>query len=152
MAATTTFEEALLETDKERQGREGGQRGQGGEGGEKERVETQQQLELQQQQQQQQEEADEEEEDRLDALIDELASEAGLCEEEEEEGTHTARAVPEEFLQTNTSIGLTAAEVLLRRRKFGLNHAGHEENVILGFQRSLVHPLQFFIGVRVSIV
>jgi hypothetical protein len=146
MAATTIFEDAQIETDKEG---EGGEVGEVGEVGEKKRVETQQHLELRQQQQEQ---ADEEESDDLDMFIDELESQASLYEEEEEEELRHVRIVSEEFLQTNTSVGLTATEVLLRRQKFGLNYADHEENVIFGLQRSLVHPIQLFIGVCVLIV
>lgn len=68
-------------------------------------------------------EEDEEDED-IDALIEELESQDGDnadYEEEEAQAAGGARLIPEELLQTDTRIGLTSSEVLLRRKKFGLN-------------------------------
>jgi hypothetical protein len=67
---------------------------------------------------------DEEEDEDLDQLISDLESQDGEnadYEEEEEDQPGGARLIPEELLQTDTYIGLGAAEVLARRKKFGLN-------------------------------
>ena len=66
---------------------------------------------------------DEEEDQDIDALIEELESQdAGADYDEEEEiQAGAARVVPEELLQTDVQIGLTASEVVSRRKKFGLN-------------------------------
>lgn len=66
---------------------------------------------------------DEEEDEDIDALIEELESQDGAVDydEEEEVQAGSARVVPEELLQTDVRIGLTASEVVSRRKKFGLN-------------------------------
>lgn len=95
--------------------------------------------------------AEEEEEDEdMDALIDELESQDGH-EEAEEEGQDnpaTGRVVPEDMLQTDTRIGLTEQEVLNRRKKYGLNQMKEEkENLILKFLGYFVGPIQFVMEV-----
>ena len=67
---------------------------------------------------------DDDEDEDIDALIDDLESQDGHAEEEEEETQapgSAARPVPEELLQTDTRHGLTSDEVDRRRKKFGLN-------------------------------
>jgi H+-transporting ATPase len=70
-------------------------------------------------------ELDEEDEDEdIDQLIEDLESQDGEnadYEEEEAQQPGGARIIPEELLQTDTRIGLTSAEVLIRRKKFGEN-------------------------------
>lgn len=92
---------------------------------------------------------DDEDED-MDALIDDLESQNGdVVDEEEETEVGAARAVPEELLQTDTRRGLTEAEVLLRRKKFGLNQMKEEkENLFLKFLGYFVGPIQFVMEVR----
>jgi H+-transporting ATPase len=72
---------------------------------------------------------DEEEEDEdIDALIEDLESQDGHGEiDDEEDNTPGAgRVVPEDMLQTDTRVGLTEAEVTARRRKYGLNQMKYE--------------------------
>ncbi|KAL7271424.1 plasma membrane H+-ATPase [Rhizina undulata] len=88
---------------------------------------------------------DDDDED-IDALIDDLESQDGHEELEEEEaaapGT-TARPVPEDLLQTDTRTGLTSAEVEQRRKRYGLNQMREEkENLILKFLMYFVGPIQ----------
>jgi H+-transporting ATPase len=66
---------------------------------------------------------EEEEDEDIDALIEELESQDAGIDAEEEEVTQPggARPVAEDLLQTDTRTGLTSAEVLSRRKKFGLN-------------------------------
>jgi H+-transporting ATPase len=93
---------------------------------------------------------DEEEEEDMDALIEELESQDAGVEEEEEEGAQPggARTVPEELLQTSTRDGLTSAEVLQRRKKYGLNQMKEEkENLILKFLGFFIGPIQFVMEV-----
>lgn len=93
---------------------------------------------------------DEEEDEDMDALIDELESQDGHAEEEEEadENPATGRVVPEDQLQTDTRTGLTEAEVLARRKKYGLNQMAEEkENLILKFLGYFVGPIQFVMEV-----
>lgn len=74
---------------------------------------------------------DEEEDADMDALIEELESQDGHVEEEEEEtedATGAVRQVPDDMLRTSTVTGLTTDEVLARRKKYGLN-AMKEERV-----------------------
>lgn len=94
--------------------------------------------------------ADEEDDEDIDALIDELASQDGLPEEEEEvTEVGGARPVAEELLNTDTRCGLTEQEVTSRRRKFGLNQLKEEkENLILKFLMYFVGPIQFVMEVR----
>lgn len=91
-------------------------------------------------------EEDEEEDEDMDALIDELESQDGHAEEEEEEHDNPAvgRVVPEDQLQTDTRIGLTEHEVLARRKKYGMNQMKEEkENLILKFLGYFIGPIQF---------
>jgi H+-transporting ATPase len=95
-------------------------------------------------------EEDDDEEEDIDALIDDLESLDGHAEEEEDEVTQPggARPVSEDLLQTDTRIGLSAAEVEQRRRKFGLNQMKEEkENLILKFLMYFVGPIQFVMEV-----
>ncbi|OXV06872.1 hypothetical protein Egran_05361 [Elaphomyces granulatus] len=88
---------------------------------------------------------DDEEED-VDALIMELESQDGNVDDDDEGGDEVggARPVPEELLQTDTRQGLTDADVLARRRKYGLNQMKEEkENLILKFFGYFVGPIQF---------
>ena len=94
---------------------------------------------------------DDEEDEDIDALIDDLESQdGGIAEEEEEE--ETAGGTPpisEDFLQTSTRTGLTEAEVVQRRKKFGPNQMKEEkENLILKFLGYFVGPIQFVMEVR----
>ncbi|CAG8979058.1 hypothetical protein HYALB_00000187 [Hymenoscyphus albidus] len=90
---------------------------------------------------------DEEEDEDMDALIDELESQDGHAEEEEEGDTAnvtTGRVVPEDQLQTDTRIGLTESEVTARRKKYGMNQMKEEkENLILKFLGYFIGPIQF---------
>jgi H+-transporting ATPase len=89
---------------------------------------------------------DEEEDEDMDALIEELESQdANIDDEEEEEAVAGgARNVAEELLQTSTRDGLTSAEVLQRRKKFGMNQMKEEkENLILKFLGFFIGPIQF---------
>ncbi|KAK0635079.1 Atpase [Bombardia bombarda] len=90
-------------------------------------------------------EAEEDDED-IDALIDDLESQDGHVDEEEEEeaGPGAGRVIPEEMLATDTRHGLTTEEVLQRRKKYGLNQMKEEkENLILKFFSYFVGPIQF---------
>ena len=85
------------------------------------------------------------EDEDIDALIDELESQDGH-EDEEEEATEgmSARPIPEELLQTDTTIGLTRHEVEARRKKYGLNQMKEEkENMFKKFLGYFVGPIQF---------
>lgn len=91
----------------------------------------------------------EEEDEDIDALIAELESEEGELEEEEDAAPGmSARPVPEELLNTDTRKGLTAQEVIERRRRFGLNQMAEEkENLIKKFLMYFVGPIQFVMEV-----
>ncbi|EGX88827.1 Plasma membrane ATPase (Proton pump) [Cordyceps militaris CM01] len=90
---------------------------------------------------------DDDEDEDIDALIEDLESEDGHAnveEEEEETNAATGRVVPEDMLQTDSRVGLTEAEVIQRRRKYGLNQMKEEkENLILKFFGYFVGPIQF---------
>ncbi|MCJ1382674.1 plasma membrane H+-ATPase [Xylographa soralifera] len=90
---------------------------------------------------------DEEEEDEdIDALIDDLESQDGQEEEliEDEVGVGETPPISEDFLNTSRRTGLTDAEVLVRRKKFGMNQMKEEkENLILKFLGYFVGPIQF---------
>ncbi|KAI9759402.1 MAG: plasma membrane H+-ATPase [Chaenotheca gracillima] len=91
-------------------------------------------------------EEDEDEDEDIDALIDDLESQDGAIDEEEEQEQDAtgARPVPDELLQTSTRTGLTEAEVTTRRKKYGLNQMKEEkENMILKFLMYFVGPIQF---------
>lgn len=94
---------------------------------------------------------DEEEDEDMDALIDELESQDGHAEDDEEENESspaTGRVVPEDQLQTDPRIGLTEAEVHHRRKKYGMNQMKEEkENLILKFLGYFVGPIQFVMEV-----
>jgi H+-transporting ATPase len=88
------------------------------------------------------EEADED----IDALIEELESQDAAIDYEDEEEAQPggARIIPDEMLQTDTRLGLTSSEVVLRRKKFGMNQMKEEkENLILKFLMFFVGPIQF---------
>ncbi|GAD99437.1 plasma membrane ATPase [Paecilomyces variotii No. 5] len=90
---------------------------------------------------------DDEEDEDMDALIEELESQDGHMDEEDEADNEPGSARPlvsDELLQTDTRIGLTDAEVLIRRKKFGLNQMKEEkENMILKFFSYFIGPIQF---------
>ncbi|KAL9620279.1 MAG: hypothetical protein Q9160_005178 [Pyrenula sp. 1 TL-2023] len=89
---------------------------------------------------------DEDEDEDMDALIEELESQDGHFNEEDEDPTEPggSRPVPPELLSTDTRIGLTEDEVLNRRKKYGLNQMKEEkENLILKFLGYFVGPIQF---------
>jgi H+-transporting ATPase len=94
---------------------------------------------------------DEEEDEDMDALIDELESQDGHAEDDENEEETTpggGRVVPEDQLQTDTRIGLTEAEVHARRKKYGMNQMKEEkENLFLKFLGYFVGPIQFVMEV-----
>jgi H+-transporting ATPase len=93
--------------------------------------------------------SDDEEED-MDTLIEELESEDDHTADEDDVADEIsgARPVPEELLQTDTRLGLTDSEVLVRRRKYGLNQMKEEkENLILKFFSYFVGPIQFVMEV-----
>jgi H+-transporting ATPase len=95
--------------------------------------------------------AEEEEDEDMDALIDELESQDGHAEDEEEGeavSPGTGRVVPEDQLQTDTRIGLTEAEVHTRRKRYGMNQMKEEkENLILKFLGYFIGPIQFVMEV-----
>lgn len=95
---------------------------------------------------------DEDEDENMDALIDDLESQDGQVEEEEEKTeAGAARPVAEELLQTDTRFGLTEAEIASRRKKFGLNQMKEEkENLILKFLGYFVGPIQFVMEVGLA--
>lgn len=92
----------------------------------------------------------EEEDEDMDALIDDLESQDGQIDvEEEETETGGAKPIPEELLQTDTRVGLSEAEVLARRKRFGLNQMKEEKpNHLLKFLGYFVGPIQFVMEVR----
>lgn len=95
---------------------------------------------------------DEEPDEDMDALIEDLESQDGHeVDEEEETQPGGGRVVPEDQLQTDSRVGLTEAEVIARRRKWGLNAMKEEqENMILKFLMFFVGPIQF-VMVSISI-
>ncbi|KAH8147234.1 uncharacterized protein LAJ45_08712 [Morchella importuna] len=90
---------------------------------------------------------DDEEDEDIDQLIDDLESQDGHEEIEDDNDAvpgSSARPVPEDLLQTDTRTGLTSAEVDQRRKKYGLNQMKEEkENLILKFLMYFVGPIQF---------
>ena len=98
--------------------------------------------------------ADEEEDEDMDALIEDLESQDGHVDEEEEgDGSPGGgRSVPEDMLQTDSRVGLTEHEVISRRKKYGLNQMKEEkENLILKFFGYFIGPIQFVMEVRLSV-
>lgn len=97
---------------------------------------------------------DDDEDEDINALIDELESQDGHIDEEEDEEDNRPGGevkIPENMLQTDTRIGLTDAEVINRRKKFGLNQMKEDkENLILKFLGYFVGPIQFVMEVRDS--
>ncbi|KAF3906919.1 hypothetical protein AA313_de0203644 [Arthrobotrys entomopaga] len=88
----------------------------------------------------------EEEVDDIDAIINDLESEADPLELEleEKEAKTTVRVVPDEHLQTNVQTGLTSAEAKERQKRYGLNKMKEEkENLFLKFLMFFVGPIQF---------
>lgn len=98
-----------------------------------------------------QKQIEEEEDEDMDALIDELESQDGHIDDEEEDehaSPGEGRQVPEDQLQTDTRVGLTEAEVVSRRKKYGMNQMKEEkENLILKFLWYFVGPIQFVMEV-----
>jgi hypothetical protein len=92
---------------------------------------------------------DDDEDEDIDALIEDLESQDGNeIGEEETVEPGGARIVPEDLLQTDTRHGLTSAEVLNRRKKYGMNQMKEEkENLILKFLGFFVGPIQFVMEV-----
>ena len=93
---------------------------------------------------------EEEEDEDMDALIEDLESHDGhdAFDEEEETQIGGGRVVPEDMLQTDPRVGLTDAEVVNRRRKYGLNQMKEEkENLVLKFLGFFVGPIQFVMEV-----
>lgn len=90
----------------------------------------------------------------MDALIEDLESQDGHMDDEEEEvQPGGGRVVPEDMLQTDTRVGLTESEVLARRKKYGLNQMKEEkENLILKFFGFFIGPIQFVMEVSISIL
>ncbi|KAI9894803.1 MAG: plasma membrane H+-ATPase [Vezdaea aestivalis] len=92
-------------------------------------------------------EGEEDEEEDIDALIEDLESQDGQADvedEEEEQIVGGERKIPEELLQTSTRTGLSSGEVTQRRKKFGLNQMKEEkENLFLKFLMYFVGPIQF---------
>lgn len=91
---------------------------------------------------------DEDEEEDIDELVMELQSNHNIDEEEEEdeEEHHSSsyKEVPDEYLHTDPSVGLTSAEVQKRRKKFGLNQMAEEqENMVIKFCMFFIGPIQF---------
>ena len=99
-------------------------------------------------------EAEEEPDEDIDALIEELESQDGHGDDEEEgeEQAGGGRSVPEDMLRTDSRAGLTEAEVQTRRRKYGLNQMNEEkENLVLKFLGYFIGPIQFVMEVSLCI-
>ena len=97
---------------------------------------------------------DEEEDEDMDALIEDLESEDGhdVFDDDEEVAPGGGRVVPEDMLQTDSRVGLTEAEVIARRRKYGLNQMKEEkENLVLKFLGFFIGPIQFVMEVSSNI-
>ncbi|BAE55854.1 plasma membrane H+-ATPase [Aspergillus flavus] len=84
--------------------------------------------------------------ENIDTLIEELESLDGNLDYNDsgQDEKSTPCCISEELLQTDPSTGLTEPEVLLRRKKYGLNQMKEEkENLILKFLSYFVGPVQF---------
>jgi magnesium-transporting ATPase (P-type) len=94
-------------------------------------------------------EKDDDEDEDLDMLIEELESlDPDEQIEVEMQTVAGQRTVPEELLQTDTTVGLVEPEVIQRRRKYGLNQMKEErENLFLKFLGYFVGPIQFVMEV-----
>jgi H+-transporting ATPase len=90
---------------------------------------------------------DDEDIEDIDALIEDLESQDGHDLEDDEEDNATpggGRVVPEDMLATDSRTGLTEAEVLVRRKKYGLNQMAEQvENLFLKFLGFFIGPIQF---------
>lgn len=87
----------------------------------------------------------------MDALIEDLESLDGHVDEDygHSDDFVSPRPVPDELLQTNPRTGLTDSEVLVHRKKYGLNQMKEEtENLFLKFLSYFVGPIQFVMEVR----
>ena len=89
----------------------------------------------------------------MDLLIDELESVRGINIDEDElldeSGSDHATSLPEGLLGTDPDRGLSDAEVLTRRKRYGLNKMKEEkENNLLKFLSFFVGPIQFVMEVR----
>lgn len=87
---------------------------------------------------------EEEEDEDIDALIEELESQDAAIdyEEEEDQQAGTARPIPDELLNTDTRTGLTNQEVLVRRKKYGLNQMKGAYHRLLSSASALLTSLQ----------
>lgn len=89
------------------------------------------------------------EDEPLDQLMHEIIEEEGgvLVKPEEEEVTGAEQVavetVPQQFLKTDPSFGLSAAQVSERKKKFGPNQLTEErENLVLKFLMFFLGPIQ----------
>lgn len=92
---------------------------------------------------------DEAEEEDIDFLIDELESVGDMHDIEElSDDSQSISAVPDELLGTNPICGLTDGEVVVRRKRYGLNKMKEEkENHFIKFLSFFVGPIQFVMEV-----
>lgn len=94
---------------------------------------------------------DDDPEEDMDVLIEELESVHGTHDEEDssqDEPEYTG-IIPEEFLRTDPMSGLDDKEVVLRRKRYGLNKLKEEkQNHYLKFLSFFVGPIQFVMEVR----
>ncbi|ORX92659.1 plasma membrane ATPase 1 [Basidiobolus meristosporus CBS 931.73] len=75
-----------------------------------------------------------------------------LEDEEDEEGEIREKPIPEELLQTDPNIGLTSAEVEIRRKKYGLNQLSMEtENSFIKFLKFFCGPIQYVMWAAVCL-
>ena len=90
----------------------------------------------------------------MDALIADLESENGdVIDEEGDVEAGGPKPVPEELLQTELTVGLSEAEVIQRRKKYGLNQMKEEKvNHFLKFLGYFVGPIQFVMEVSPVII
>lgn len=95
---------------------------------------------------------DEDDDDsNIDALVMDLQSkkDINLDDEDDEDdydsnGDHSFKEVPEEYLHTDPTVGLTESEVHKRKKRFGLNQMAEEkDNLVLKFCMFFIGPIQF---------